>query len=96
MRVGGVVRAAARITGANPVCPKMALPSPQVAVILVGHVDVDGAISGVRRAGSDGSPAAEFTESALDAVRQWTYMPALLNGQPTAVNVMINVVYRRM
>ncbi|HEX5110457.1 MAG TPA: M56 family metallopeptidase [Vicinamibacterales bacterium] len=95
VRVGGVVRAAARITGATPVCPEMALPSPQVAVILVGHVDVDGAISGVRRAGSDGSPPAEFTESALDAVRQWTYMPALLNGEPTAVNVMINVVYRR-
>jgi hypothetical protein len=95
VRVGGDVRLATRITGASPLCPRTAMPFPEVAVILVGHVGVDGAITEVRRAGSDGAPPNEFTESALEAVRQWTYTPTLLNGQPTAVNVMVRVVYRR-
>lgn len=35
----------------------------------------------------------ELRQSALDAVRQWTYKPFLLNGQPIEVKTTINVTY---
>ncbi len=35
----------------------------------------------------------ELHQSTLDAVRQWTYKPYLLNGDPVEVKTTINVVY---
>jgi TonB family protein len=35
----------------------------------------------------------ELQQSALDAVRQWTYKPFLVNGQPVDVKTTINVIY---
>jgi len=35
----------------------------------------------------------ELQQSALDAVRQWTYKPYLLNGDPVEVETTINVIY---
>jgi TonB family protein len=35
----------------------------------------------------------ELQQSALDAVRQWTYKPYLLNGDPIEVKTTINVIY---
>jgi len=35
----------------------------------------------------------ELQQSALDAVRQWTYKPFLLNGEPVEVKTTINVTY---
>jgi len=37
------------------------------------------------------SPNITFTQAAVDAVKQWTYEPYLLNGQPTEVDTVINV-----
>jgi len=39
------------------------------------------------------SGAKELQQSALDAVRQWTYKPFLLNGAPVEVKTTINVTY---
>ena len=39
------------------------------------------------------SGPAELQQSALDAVRQWTYKPVLLNGAPVEVKTSINVNY---
>ncbi len=35
----------------------------------------------------------ELQQSALDAVRQWTYKPFLVNGEPVEVKTTINVIY---
>lgn len=35
----------------------------------------------------------ELQQSAVDAVRQWTYKPFLLNGEPVKVSTMITVNY---
>ena len=35
----------------------------------------------------------ELQESSLDAVRQWTYKPYLVNGDPVEVKTTINVIY---
>ena len=39
------------------------------------------------------SGPAELQESSLDAVRQWTYKPFLLNGEPVDVTTTISVIY---
>lgn len=35
-----------------------------------------------------------FYQSALEAVRQWRYLPTILNGQPVEVETTIEVIYR--
>jgi TonB family protein len=35
----------------------------------------------------------ELQQSSIDAVRQWTYKPYLLNGNPVEVNTTVNIVY---
>jgi outer membrane biosynthesis protein TonB len=35
----------------------------------------------------------ELQQSALDAVRQWTYKPYLLNGDAVEVKTTINIIY---
>ena len=39
------------------------------------------------------SGPASLQQSSLDAVRQWTYKPFLLNGQPVEIETTINVHY---
>lgn len=39
------------------------------------------------------SGPSELQQSAMDAVRQWTYKPYLLNGKPIEVKTTINVIY---
>jgi TonB family protein len=39
------------------------------------------------------SGPAELQQSALDAVRQWTYRPVLVNGAPIEVETTVNVIY---
>jgi TonB family protein len=39
------------------------------------------------------SGAAELQQSALDAVRKWTYKPFLVNGDPVEVKTTINITY---
>jgi TonB family protein len=36
----------------------------------------------------------ELQQSAIDAVRQWTYKPYLLNGDPVEVKTTVNVIYQ--
>jgi protein TonB len=35
-----------------------------------------------------------FYQSALEAVRQWHYLPTILNGQAVEVETTIEVIYR--
>ncbi len=61
----------------------------QGTVVLRAAISKDGAIEDLQV--MSGPP--ELTTSATDAVRQWTYKPFLLNGEPTAVETTINVNY---
>jgi outer membrane biosynthesis protein TonB len=36
---------------------------------------------------------ADYDESALEAVKDWTYQPYLINGEPTEVETTITVNY---
>jgi outer membrane biosynthesis protein TonB len=50
----------------------------------------DGHVHGLRPVSS---PGPDLTISAIAAVRQWTYKPYLLNGEPTEVDTTITVNY---
>ncbi|SEB60039.1 M56 family metallopeptidase [Terriglobus roseus] len=58
------------------------------AVVLHAIIDETGK---VEQLAVISSPDKDLSESALDAVRQWTYRPYLLNGQPMSVETTITV-----
>ena len=98
VRVGGQIRVPRQIFKVNPICPRTVVPADDTLVSLVGRVGVDGYMNEVRLVPKETAPtpAPEFVDSALEAVRQWKYTPTLLNGQPVEVNISISVAYRRM
>lgn len=89
-RVASGVMAGQLLTHANPVYPEDAKHAGiQGAVILKARIGKDGTIKDL--AVLSGPP--ELAPSAIDAVRQWTYKPYLLNGEPVEVDTTITVTY---
>ncbi len=62
----------------------------QGTVVLSALIGKDGNIENLRVV----SGPSELQQSALDAVRQWTYKPYLLNGDPVKVVTTVHVVYQ--
>ena len=99
VRVGGNIKAPTKIMDVRPRCPSTFIPATETRVLLTARIGVDGFMNDLKpsAAAADAvAPPAEFTETALDAVRQWKFTPTLLNGQPFEANITIFVVYRRM
>jgi len=94
VRVGGAIRQPLKLTDVRPVCPST-LPSAETTIHLVGHIGVNGLIEDAAPApvapGSE--PPAELTQSALDAVRRWTFAPTLLNGQVVETEIAVDVTF---
>jgi protein TonB len=61
----------------------------QGTVVLQAVVGKDGNVENLRVL----SGPSQLQQSALDAVRQWTYKPYLLNGDPIEVKTTVNVNY---
>jgi TonB family protein len=61
----------------------------QGVVVLSAVIGKDGSVENLKVI----SGPAELQRSSLDAVRQWTYKPYLLNGDPVEVKTTVNVVY---
>jgi TonB family protein len=61
----------------------------QGKVVLDAVIGTDGNIESLRVI----SGPQELQQSALDAVRQWTYKPYLLNGEPVEVETTLNIIY---
>jgi len=78
------------LTKAVPHYPEAAKKARiQGTVVLQAVISKGGAVESLRVL----SGPAELQQSALDAVRQWTYKPYLLNGDPIEVKTTINIVY---
>lgn len=92
VRIGGNVKPPQKLVNVNPVCPGL-VPGTDTLVKLIGRIGSDGAMSSVTVVRGESAPG-ELIESALAAVRQWSFTPALLNGQPTPIDVMVLVLYR--
>lgn len=88
VRVGGQIRAPKKIQHVPPVYPALAQAARlQAIVILEAHVNTSGRVQSTKVL--RGQPL--FDEAATEAVRQWRYMPLLLNGQPTEFLLTVTV-----
>jgi TonB family protein len=82
VRVGGAIRAPTQIRKVNPEYPAIAQSARvQGVVILEVLIDQQGRVSDIRVLRS----IPLLDQAAIDAVRQWEYMPTLLNGVPVPV-----------
>lgn len=81
LRVGGGVKPPRKIKDVKPVFPPGALRDMHGAVIIEATIDVDGKVKSATILHS--VPALD--RAALDAVRQWEYVPSTLDGRPVAV-----------
>jgi TonB family protein len=89
------VRVGGQVSGANLVFKKAPVyPESDKAAGVQGTVEIEAVIS------KDGvpqeirvlsSPNDDFSQSALDAVRQWRYRPTLLNGNPVDIVTSITI-----
>ncbi|MBB6143447.1 TonB family protein [Silvibacterium bohemicum] len=84
------VMAGNKLSGPAPQYPEDAKKARiQGKVVLNAVIGKDGAIEQLNVL----SGPKELQQSSLDAVRQWTYKPYLLNGEPVEVETTINVIY---
>jgi TonB family protein len=87
-RISGGVMAGNRLTGEPPVYPPDAKAAGiEGTVVLHAIIGKDGTITSLKLiSGPD-----QLAQAAWDAVKQWTYKPYILNGEPTAVDTTITV-----
>lgn len=88
----GRVKPATVIKKTDPVYPPEAMQEgTEAVVILEALVAEDGTVTGVRIVKGHQL----FDEAAMNAVREWRYSPALLNGQPYPCRVTVTFVFKR-
>lgn len=88
VRVGGNVRAPTKVRHADPIYPQQARDAGiQGMIILELTIDEQGAVADVRVLRS----IPLLDQAAIDAVRQWTYTPTLLNGVAVPVIMTVTV-----
>lgn len=90
IRVGGMVQPAMLIFRVAPVYPDD-LKSQGISgtVQLAAIIDKQGNLAGIH---SLGGPTG-LIKPAMDAVAQWHYQPSLLNGEPVAVETVIDITF---
>jgi protein TonB len=88
IKVGGGVMAGNLISKVDPVYPPEAKQAgTQGTVRLQIDIGTDGK---VERLNAESGPDV-LVQAAVEAVRQWTYKPVLLNGQPVEVTTTVDV-----
>jgi protein TonB len=88
LRVGGQVEAAQVISAPPPAYPALAKSARIGGVVkLDAIIGTDGHIQNLKLI--SGPPL--LIEAAMNAVKQWTYHPTILNGQPFKVETQIDV-----
>ena len=89
VRVGGAIKAPAKLADVRPVYPAAAQKAGiEGWVILRAVIDTQGAVKTVDVVRSVDP---DLTTPAIAAVRQWKFSPTLLNGGPTDVQMTVNV-----
>lgn len=90
--ISAVVMSGQQLKKIDPKYPKQAKKKHiQGIVLLTGVITKQGTLTDIEIIAS---PDPLLGDSAVDAVRQWTYKPYLLNGQPTDVETSIAVNYQ--
>ena len=92
MRVGGNIKAPAKIFNVNPVYPaSMQEAGLEGVVKLDVLIATDGNVASVRVVSAQVHP--EFAKAASAAVRQWRFTPTLLNGVPVEVAMTASIFF---
>jgi TonB family protein len=92
VRVGGRIKPPSKIKDVKPVYPAIAQSAHVVgAVTIEATIGPDGKVIDTKVVRS----VPLLDQAALDAVRQWEYTPALLNGEPVPVLVTVTVNFTR-
>ncbi len=90
IRVGGGVRPPTQVNKVAPVYPAIAQSARvQGIVILEATIGVDGKVIDAHVLRS----IPLLDQAAIDAVRQWEYMPTMLNGAPVPVIMTVTVTF---
>ena len=81
------------ISAPKPVYPVQARAAEAEGMVqLLGVIGVDGSVLSLQLdTSSPGTGNPDLVQAAIDAVRQWRYRPALLNGAPVEVQTTIRV-----
>jgi protein TonB len=88
VQIGGTIRQPQQIRRVEPIYPQIALLARvQGLVIVEATIGADGRVINARVLRS----IAMLDQAALDAVREWEYMPTLLNGVPVPVIMTVTV-----
>jgi len=92
VRVGGNIKAPAKIFNVNPVYPaSMQEAALEGVVKLDVLIATDGNVASVRVVSAQVHP--EFAKAASAAVRQWRFTPTLLNGVPVEVAMTASIFF---
>jgi protein TonB len=90
VRVGGTVRAPAKVTHVSPIYPQVARAAHvEGTVILEAVIDESGAVDAVHVLRS----VPLLDAAAIDAVRRWRFTPTMLNGQPIPIVMTVTVTF---
>ena len=82
LRVGGEIKTPVKIKDVRPVYPDDARAAGVTGVVILeARIGIDGSVEEAHVLKS----IPLLDEAALDAVKQWKFVPTLLNGQPTPV-----------
>jgi protein TonB len=88
IRVGTSVKAPAKVKEVAPVYPERARRSRiQGLVILDCTVNEEGVVTDVKVL----RPISELNDAAIDAVKQWRYQPAKVDGVPVPIRMAVSV-----
>jgi beta-lactamase regulating signal transducer with metallopeptidase domain len=88
--IGGQIKAPTKTSHTNPICPTGVTPGGTV-VQLSGRIGIDGLLTDLTDVSVSPEPA--YAASAMEAVRQWTFTPVLLNGVPIEAGITIDISY---
>jgi TonB family protein len=92
LRIGGQIKPPTRVKDVKPIYPAIAQSANVTgAVTIEATIGVDGKVTDAKVVRS----VPLLDQAALDAVRQWEYMPTLLNGVPVPVVTMVTVNFTR-
>lgn len=92
IRVGGHIREAKKTKHVAPACAAD-VPSGETTVLVTGVIGVNGLVTEIEpAAGQSGAqPPAALVEAVVAAMREWTFTPTMLNGQPVEVEIKVTV-----
>ena len=91
VRVGGDVKPARLLSSVAPAYPQMARNQHVSGDVKIDAlIDANGHVSGMKII----SGPALLHQAAQDAVRQWKYQPATLNGQPMPMHLIVTVQFK--